>query len=316
MALVFPVATAGPTLAAPLYAITGLGTLGGDFTAAYGINNSGEVTGLSTVANGDSHAFITGPNGIGMTDLGGFKGLAINQIGQVIFGDNGGTIYVTGPNGVSASPLGGTSPNSLGFQGSFGFGFGTVNASGQIAGTKDSQGNILMDGPSIHGGTNNGPVGSHAFVTGPNGFGLTDLGTLGGSNSFARGINDEGQVVGGSNLAGTVWQGLDGLDAPLTVRRATLWSDGSIFDLTTLLDPNDPFVLSTASFTLDTAVGINDEGQIVADGFGYFDNGAFFNQAFLLTPESVPEPTSLALFGTALAALVAVRRRKRKRKVA
>ena len=50
--------------------MTDLGTLGGDPSNASGINDMGQVVGRFTTDNGDTHAFITGPNGVGMTDLG------------------------------------------------------------------------------------------------------------------------------------------------------------------------------------------------------------------------------------------------------
>ena len=51
--------------------VTDLGTLGGkDSTTASGINDAGQVAGYSYPDTGPSHAFLTGPNGLGMTDLG------------------------------------------------------------------------------------------------------------------------------------------------------------------------------------------------------------------------------------------------------
>ena len=49
-----------------------LGTLSGDnFSRAYDINEAGQVVGQSyMLPGGGSRAFITGPNGMGMRDLG------------------------------------------------------------------------------------------------------------------------------------------------------------------------------------------------------------------------------------------------------
>ena len=58
----------------------------------------------------------------------------------------------------------------------------------------------------------------HAFITGPKGVGITDIGTLGGENSVAEGINGAGRVAGWSETAGgsahafyhgTRWRGHD-----------------------------------------------------------------------------------------------------------
>src|SRR3990170_6856797 len=70
-------------------AIKDLGTLGGTYSFAYGINNSGQVAGFSTtIADGTYHAFIWDAVN-GMQDLGTLGGsesqaIGINDSGQVV----------------------------------------------------------------------------------------------------------------------------------------------------------------------------------------------------------------------------------------
>ena len=54
--------------------VTDLGTLGGAYTDPWGINDAGQVVGYSDTTEGDFHAFITGPDGMGMRDLGTLGG--------------------------------------------------------------------------------------------------------------------------------------------------------------------------------------------------------------------------------------------------
>jgi len=74
--------------------LTILGTLGGGYSHALGINEAGQVVGVSITGSGSYHALITGSNGQGMTDLGTLGGRdsrahGINDAGQVVG-------YVTG----------------------------------------------------------------------------------------------------------------------------------------------------------------------------------------------------------------------------
>jgi len=91
---------------------------------------------------------------------------------------------------------------------------------------------------------NNGSGSPHAFFY--DGAAIRDLGTLGGSESYAFAVNNAGQVAGASYLS----------DAPV-VQHAFLWSTTS-----GMLD------LGTLSGNSSLAVGINDRGEVTGNATG------------------------------------------------
>jgi probable HAF family extracellular repeat protein len=79
---------------------------------------------------------------------------------------------------------------------------------------------------------------------------MTDLGTLGGTNSWATGINDQGQVVGYSENAGCCGI-LPDFDSYHFDTHAFLWEDGEMVDL------------GAFGSGQSWAMGVNDHGQVV-----------------------------------------------------
>jgi probable HAF family extracellular repeat protein len=131
----------------------------------------------------------------------------------------------------------------------------------------------------------------HAFLS--SGMALLDLGTLGGTQSYAYGLNASGSVVGYSYTA-------DG------ERHAFLYSDGVMLDLNSLLP-------LSAGWTITDAFAISDTGVIAGTALV---NGVY--HAFQLSPDSAgnpvaatPEPLSTLGLGLLLIAGGVLYRRTR-----
>lgn len=284
--------------------IKDLGTLGGNSSIATSINNLGQVAGASARSgNLASHAFIADANNGGMTDLGtiGTHKLSsssagdINESGQIVGAFIGpesswySQPFITESNGANMVPMYTSRKFEAGINDSgqvliTGFGSTSIfDSNSGLGAAVGTLGENRADGYDINNlgqvvGGSGSRTGWHAFITDANGANITDLGTLGGSYSYATGINESGEVIG---VADTL-----SLD-----RHAFLYSHGGMTDLS-LLDP----VISSGWTHLSVAA-INNNGQIVGSGQ---HNG--HTEAFLLayTPDTVftPQPIFVPDFKT------------------
>jgi probable HAF family extracellular repeat protein len=278
------------------------GNPAGGSSRGFGINGSSKVVGDSTFGNNKTSHAAFFSDGLAV-DLGTLRGYAfsrangINTFGQAVGsssdkldGDNSNAFIVSAPGTmIDLGTLGGAHAQALAINDS---GFVTGSAQTVSPGTFGATHAFLwnattgmrdlgtLDGYFSYGtsiNAQNHVVGYstinrydsrvHAFLY--DGVKMSDLGSLGGASppsdlSFALGVNAADQVVGYTYLP---------TDGPWTV--AFIYSQGLMKNL------NDLIGTAASNYRLDSAVAINDNGQIAAIAF---DNSAGAFHAVVLTP--------------------------------
>ena len=234
------------------YTVTDLGTLGGTFSLAYGINHVDVVDGVATVADGNQHAFLWRRGH--MTDLGTLGGP--NSIAYWLNNSNEATIASdTSTNdplgedfcgfGTHLICLGAlwnngtmTALPTLGGNNSVAF---TLNDRGQIVGAAENKTqDPSCPAPQV--------LDFEAVIWGPKPGEIRRLRPLPGDTvGFALGVNNRGQAVGASGLCSNTPL------VPLEVGpHAVLWDHGKPINLGSL-----------GGAQINTAAAINDRGEVI-----------------------------------------------------
>jgi probable HAF family extracellular repeat protein len=209
------------------YALVDLGTVGGNYSWAYGINNNGKIVGYSTISGDGAYSAFSYLNG-NIQNLGTLGGASsycfggLNAIGQVVgssFTSGGGPYHAFLYSGSTMTDIG-----TLGLNGSSSVsGANAINAGGTIVGGSDDHafkysGGTMTDlgtfltGPSLTATAqainDYGDIASNASTNGITRMFLTkdgtttDLGSLGGKGGTVYAINMYGEVVGQANTTG------------------------------------------------------------------------------------------------------------------
>jgi probable HAF family extracellular repeat protein len=240
------------------YTVTDLGTLGENASFAYGLSNSGAVSGSAGIANGDQHPFLWRDGK--MTDLGTLAGLAGgNGAGQ----NPTGSLRVTIVSETAAADPSGedfcgwgthhvclaavwkdgimTALPTLGGNNATAF---SMNERGQIVGLAEKPTpDPMCIAPQ--------KLAYAPVIWGPNPGDIQELRLPAGDTAgWAYGINEKGEAVGATGACGNT--AAPAATALLTGRRAVLWENGVARDLGNFGGEGDT-----------VAVGINNRTEVV-----------------------------------------------------
>lgn len=255
---------------------TDIGTLGGTYSEIRDGNDAGKFVGNSYNSSGTLHPFSY-ENGV-MTDL-----LTSSQSGQ--FGtanavDGSGKVYgKTDIPNVGLRPVrytgGGSYVDLSGSGMATGASITACNAAGVLVGFSSNQAFLYIGSTQTTlprlGGTQSqandvnalcqvvgsslttGNMVQHAFLFTPTVPGtasgtITDLGTLGGDNSYALGCNSWGVVVGQSEVS------------PNNATRGFVWTECSgMVNINSKIDPN-------AGWVITSVLKVNEKGELICYG--------------------------------------------------
>jgi probable HAF family extracellular repeat protein len=225
-----------------------LGSLGSyNLSYARSINNRGEVVGVSNTEAGERAFLYSGGRMVDLLpDALGASAESINDLGEIT-----GSLFGNDRGRAFVYANGKVKQladprNAIRYLGSYGV---KINNRGDVAG------GLTVDSVTTH------PFLYRRGV-------MRDLGTLGGVRNYVRDLNDSGQVVGFAWVAFAAGERL----------RPFIHTGGRMLDLNYL-------TAGRRGFELQTAVGINNAGQIVGNG-AYW--GDYKQRAFVLTPIASP----------------------------
>lgn len=316
----------GAAGAAPLQDLQSLGGIYGS-SYGYAVNDAGQVAGASDTNTGQGHAFLSGPNGGPLQDLGTLpggtnsSGLGVNDSGQVTgqsdfpnrqahasaprvrqAGFRLLSVRATPTHAFLSDPNGGPLHDLGTLPGGY-YSIGdAVNDSGQVAGSAD---------------TGTGSQG-HAFLSAANGGALRDLGTLSGqpySTSSGLGVNSIGQVAGASDTAtgpkhaflsgpnGNALQDLGTLPGGTNSQADSVNDSGQVVGFSTsdsrdgrahaflysngVMTDLNALLPANSGITLLEATHVSNSGYITGFGFLAADGNL---RAFLLKPGTLQTP--------------------------
>ncbi len=290
--------------------LVNMGSLAGDYSvsSAQAINNQGMTVGYTdTPGTGNpTHAFVYTTNG-GMQDIGTLGGIDsyawdVNSLGQVVG---------------YASTAHGTTDGFL------------YSGNGPMVDLGPYQALCINDAAQIAAIVGSGSQ-SSTYVSSSGTSGWVNIGSLGGTFTTPRAMNNLGEIVGGSaittaneiaqpflynggtitnlgtfggqygwaygiNDSGLVVGGAD-FAGDLSEAAFVYYGSGSIENL------NDLVVNAAPGWTLTEAMAINDSGQIAAEAY---QQASGEGQVVLLTP--TPEPSSVCLLIIAAVAIAALK---------